>query len=539
MIRRTSFVALLFCVTIIVAQKPIKKNPDLGNVDYLTKQQLYDYLSFIASDELEGRDTPSRGLNIAAKFLATHLSRWGFTPAGDHGTFFQSILLKRSRVIPSETFVQLNGKKYPFGSEMISQTEGGIVTAPLVYVGNGYIHKEKNINPYKNISVKGKIMIVLGGYPQGMSRSDLRGKLGVDFDIPSNYAKTNGAVGIITIPSSRILGEWEKTKNSVVEKGDMSVPAFLKAGDPSPIPSVSASANLIDAIFTGEKTGVTSLSKRTSADSVLPFYLSDEKKVTISVRVTIDTFKTQNVVAVLEGSDKKLKEEYVAFGAHYDHIGIRSEPVNGDSINNGADDDGSGTVGLLSMAEAFSKGERTKRSLLFVWHCGEEKGLWGSKYFVEFPTVPLANIVTQLNIDMIGRSRPDTGVGSTNEDYTGSHEVFSIGSNMMSTELGILNESVNKSLLKLKLNYKFDDPEDPNRLFYRSDHYNYAKVGIPIVFYFDGIHEDYHRVTDEIGKIDFDKYLKVVKTIYALGTRIANLHHRPVVDKKFSRDVID
>lgn len=539
MIRRASFVVLLFCVAFSVAQKPVKKNSDLGNVDYLTKQQLYDYLSFIASDELEGRDTPSRGLNIAAKFLATHLSRWGYTPAGDNNSFFQTILLKRSRVIPSETFVQLNEKKYPFGTEIISQTEGGIVTAPLVYVGNGYIHKEKNINPYKNISIKGRIMIVLGGYPQGMSRVDLRGKLGVDFDTPSNYAKANGAVGIITIPSSRALNEWEKTRNSVVEKGDISVPAFLKPGDLSPVPSVSASANLIDAIFTGEKTGVISLSKRASADSVLPFVLSNEKKITISVMVTIDTLKTQNVVAVLEGSDKKLKEEYVAFGAHYDHIGIRSEPVNGDSINNGADDDGSGTVGLLSMAEAFSKGSRTKRSLLFVWHCGEEKGLWGSKYYVEFPTVPLANIVTQLNIDMIGRSRPDTGIGSTNEDYTGSHEVFSIGSKMMSTELGVLNESVNNSLLKLKLNYKFDDPNDPNRLFYRSDHYNYAKVGIPIVFYFDGIHEDYHRVSDEIEKIDFDKYLKVVKSIYALGTTIANLPSRPVVDKKFSRDVID
>ncbi len=539
MIRRTSFVVLLFCVAIGVAQKPVKKNTDLGNVDYLTKEQLFDYLSFIASDELEGRDTPSRGLNIAAKYLATHLSRWGYRPAGDNGSFFQTIILQRARVVPSETFVELNSKTFSFGTDFISSTVGGNISAPLVFVGYGYIHKGKKINPYEGISVKGKIIVVLGGLPKSISRADFRGKIGIDYDTPANYAKTNGAVGIITIPSSRALGEWDKTRSSVVEKGDISVPAFVKPGTPPAVPTVSASATLIDAIFSGEKIGVTSMSKHASADSVLPFVLSDEKKVTISVNVTIDTLKTQNVVAVLEGADKKLKEEYVAFGAHYDHIGIRSEPVNGDSINNGADDDGSGTVGLLSMAEAFANGERTKRSLLFVWHCGEEKGLWGSKYFVENPTVPIANIVTQLNIDMIGRSRPDTGVGSTNDEVTGSHEVFSIGSKMMSTELGVLNESVNSSLLKLKLNYKFDDPNDPNRLFYRSDHYNYAKVGIPIVFYFDGIHEDYHRVTDEIGKIDFDKYLKVVKTIYALGTKIANLPKRPVVDKQFFREVID
>jgi hypothetical protein len=538
MIRRMPFVVLLVCVSIGLAQKPIKKNPEFGNVDFLTKAQLYDYLSFIASDELEGRDTPSRGLNIAAKFLATHLSRWGFKPAGGNGSYFQSIILQRSRVIPAETFVELNGQKFSFGSEMISSSTGGNIFAPLVYVGHGYIHKEKKLNPYEGISVKGKIMVVLGGFPQGISRGDFRGKIGIDYNSPSNYAKTNGALGIITIPSTRALGEWEKNRTNIVEKGSISVPAFAKPGEPPEVPLVTASSKLVDAIFSGEKIGVTSMSNRTSADSVLPFEFAMQKKITINVAVKTDTVMTQNVVAILEGSDKKLKDEYVAFGAHYDHIGMTT-PVNGDSINNGADDDGSGTAGLLSMAEAFSKGERTKRSLLFVWHCAEEKGLWGSKYFVEHPTVPLANIVTQLNIDMIGRSKPDTGAASTNEDYTKAHEVFSIGSNMMSTDLGKLNEELNSSFLKLKLNYKFDDPNDPNRLFYRSDHYNYAKMGIPIIFFFDGIHEDYHRVTDEIGKIDFDKYLEVVETIYALGTKIANLPHRPVVDKQLSRDMND
>ena len=533
------FAVLLFCVSISVAQKSSKKNIDFGNVDYLSKGQLRDYLSFIASDELEGRDTPSRGLNIAAKFLAAHLSRWGFKPAGDSGSFFQSIVLLRSRVIPSQTFVELNGQKFLFGSELISQSVGGNIFGSLVYVGHGYIHKEKKLDPYEGITVKGKIMVVLGGLPKGMTRADFRGKIGIDYDSPENYAKTNGALGILSIPSVQALGQWERNRITVVDKGNLAVAAFTKPDALPAVPLITISLKLIDEIFIGEKIGVASMSNRASADSVLPFALSSQKKITISVGVKIDTIMTQNVVAILEGSDKKLKDEYVAFGAHYDHIGIRSEPVNGDSINNGADDDGSGTVGLLSMAEAFVKGERTKRSLLFVWHCGEEKGLWGSKYFVEHPTVPLENIVTQLNMDMIGRSKPDTGVASNNDEYTGANEVFSIGSNMMSTELGKLNEDVNTSFLKLKLNYKFDDPNDSNRLFYRSDHYNYAKMGIPIIFYFDGLHEDYHRVTDEIGKIDFDKYLKIVKTVYVVGMKIANLPKRPVVDKQFSRDMID
>ncbi len=546
MIRRIFIFSFLVCISLSVAQKPGKKITDFGNVDYLTKEQLHDYLSFIASDELEGRDTPSRGLNIAAKFIATHLSRWGYKPAGDNGTFFQKIALLKSRVHPSQTYVEvgrrpdsLSGEKFLFGADFVSQSIGGNFSAPLVYVKNGYIIKSKNLNPYEGIDVSGKIMIVLGGFPKGVSRADFGTKLGVDYDTPENYAKTNGALGIISIPSMQAFVQWERNKINVVEKGTVSVVAFKKPDVKPAVPTITGSAKLLDAIFAGEKTGVQSMSNRSSADSVASFVLSANKKVTINVAVNVDTVYTQNVVAVLEGADKKLNNEYVAFGAHYDHIGISAVPVNGDSINNGADDDGSGTAALLSMAEAYAKGVKPKRSLLFVWHCAEEKGLWGSKYYVEYPTIPLANIVAQLNIDMIGRSKPDTGEAAKNENYSGHHEVFSIGSTMMSSELGKLNEEVNASLFNLKLNYKFDDPKDPMRLFYRSDHYNYAKNGIPIVFYFDGIHEDYHRVSDEIEKIDFDKYLKVTKTVYALGWKLANLPKRVIVDKEFPKEAME
>lgn len=539
MIRRVFVFTFLFSISITVAQIPGSKKSAFGNVDDISKSQLFDYLSFIASDELEGRDTPSRGLDSAAAFIAEHLSRWGYTPMGGDGTFFQKIILIRNRIRPKESFIEISGKKYWFGPDYVSKSIPGKISASMIYVNTGYAVRAKGIDPYKGINVKGKVMIALAAYPEGVSRRDLRGKIGVDYDTPANYAKTHGALAVILIPSDRALNEWEKTIHTEVEKGTLSVPGLKKADEKESVPYITASFQLIEAIFSGERTLSVSLSDRDSAMTVPSFSLSPKRNISINIEADVETLFTQNIVAVLEGSDQKRKKEYVAFGAHYDHLGIRSEPVNGDSIYNGADDDGSGTTGLIAMAEAFAKGERPKRSLLFVWHCGEEKGLWGSKYFVAHPTVPLSSIVTQLNIDMIGRSRPDTGVGSDNQEVTASDEIYSIGSFMMSSELGKLNERVNASLYNMHLNYTYDNPDDPKRLFYRSDHYNYAKNGIPIVFYFDGIHEDYHQVSDEVSKIDFEKLMKATKTIFALGWEIANLPFRLVVDKEFDRDVID
>src|SRR5581483_11364945 len=209
------------------------------------------------------------------------------------------------------------------------------------------------------------------------------------------------------------------------------------------------------------------------------------------------------------------KSEYVALGAHYDHLGT-GEPVNGDSIYNGADDDGSGTTALLAMAEAISHGRaRPRRSVIFVWHCGEEKGLWGSRYFTEHPTVPLDHVVAQLNIDMIGRSKPAGDTNAADRELSGPDEIYVIGSRMMSSELGDVSERVNNNYLHVAFNYRYDDPKDPNRFFFRSDHFNYAQKGIPIIFYFDGVHVDYHRPSDQVEKIDFRKMEHVTRTVFA------------------------
>jgi len=269
------------------------------------------------------------------------------------------------------------------------------------------------------------------------------------------------------------------------------------------------------------------------------FDLSASKTFDLTVAASEDTRPTQNVVAVLEGSDPILKSEYVAVGAHYDHVGIGGQGA--DRSFNGADDDGSGTVAVLAIAETFARpgAPRPKRSLIFVWHAGEEKGLWGSEYFVNHPTVPLKSIVAQLNIDMIGRSKQPGDVEPSNRNLSGPDEIYVIGSKMMSTDLGALSDRVGKAAGLVRFNYKYDDPNDQERLFYRSDHFSYAKKGIPIIFYFDGVHIDYHRPGDEVSKIDFAKMEKVTRTVYLTARELANAPQRPRVDKKLPFNISD
>ncbi len=524
---------LVVCFVAFLFPQINSRSSQFGNVDDLTQNQLKEYLSFIASDELQGRDTPSYGLNVAAQFIATHLSQWGYLPTGDSGSYFQKIALMRTRVSASETYVEMNGVKTQFGDAFLTNTVHTNVSGGLVFVRHGFVSKEKNIDSYEGVDVHGKIMIVLSGLPSGMRFGDLRGKKkGKDYENSISYAQKNGAAGIITIPTQEAIQRWGKSMKTVTEIGENSVIAFQNHTERT-IPVLIASPAFLSQLFSGEKYSPSPLIDKDSLEKIPTFDLSPHKRVTLNIKTVEDTLFTQNICATLKGSDPSLQKEFVAFGAHYDHVGM-GEPIHGDSIYNGADDDGSGTAALLAMAETFAKGPKPKRSLLFVWHCGEEKGLWGSKYFTEYPTLPLNQIVVQLNIDMIGRSKPDTGMASTNDIFSGRNETFVIGSKMMSSQLWGLSEDVNASLLNLKFNYKFDDPKDPLRLFYRSDHYNYAKHGIPIIFYFDGIHEDYHQVTDEVAKIDFEKYLRVTKTVFATGWTIANLKSRPLIDQPLS-----
>ena len=504
--------------------------------DTITAAQLKDYLSFIASDEMEGRDTPSRGLDTTAKFLATYLSRWGFKPAGDDGSFFQKIALSRDVIDKAETLAQINDQTLVLGDDYVPFARRvDLPATQLVFAGNGWLVKSKNIDAYRDIDAKGKIAIIFGppnGYPRGITASDLTGRRGEDWMNAAEYALRQGVAALVIVPDFQYLANWDRNRARATERGVTRVDKFQPAAREQ-IPQIVIAPRVANNLFQNERQDAVAIFESVSAGQMpTPFALRPDKKLSLSVKVQTESATTQNVVAVFAGSDPVLRNEYVALGAHYDHVGT-GIPVNGDSIYNGADDDGSGTTALLAMAEALAKAStRPKRSVLFVWHAGEEKGLWGSKYFTTYPTLPLDKIVTQINIDMIGRSKKEGDTNPLNRNLSGPNEIYVIGSKMMSTELGDLTDAVNKQYLNLTYDYRYDDPSDPNRFFSRSDHYNYAKKGIPIVFFFDGVHEDYHRPGDSVDKIDFQKMEKVARTIYMTLWEVANRPTRPKVDQQ-------
>jgi len=511
-----------------------------GNADYITVEQLRDYLAFVASDEMQGRDTPSAGLDIVAKFIATNLSRWGLEPAGDDGTFLQDIELSRSAIDPAGTRVQFGDRTFTYGEDFLAGTQAGSATGGIVYAGHGWIIPPEEINPYEGLDVEGKFVVVAGGLPPGVSFMELRrGTPGVDFIMPQAYLREHGALGLIEIPSFRTLSRWEANLERAMERGAVEVAAFSDdEEDAGTLLTITVSLPMLEALFRGEQMNASRVFAAAGGGEMgEPFEFDADKTITVDVATEVETIHTQNVVAIQRGSDPELADYYVAIGAHYDHVGVGA-PVDGDAIYNGADDDGSGTVALLAMAEAFAKGPAPQRSIIFVWHAGEEKGLWGARYFNEHLPVPADNVVSQLNIDMIGRSKPEGDTHRANADLSGPNEVYLIGPKVMSDELGEIAEAVNDSYLQLDFNYMYDAVDHPTRFFFRSDHVTYAQNGIPIIFFFTGTHEDYHRPSDEIDKIDFEKMEKISRTIYALAWALAHGEGRPAINENLPPQLI-
>ncbi|HEV7701513.1 MAG TPA: M28 family peptidase [Pyrinomonadaceae bacterium] len=539
---RRTFFAFFVLVALVgqsVAQAALKISPvERKFAEGVTAKQLSDYLYFVASDEMEGRDTPSRGLDTTAKFIAMNLSRWGFKPAGDDGTYFQKIALHRDTIDATATTVTFGGQAFVYGQDLIRVSENHLPATPIVFAGNGWMIKSKSLDPYAGLDIKGKLVAVLSEgpmssrvavpLPAGVAQADLTGARGIDWADPVTYGRTHGAAGVVILPSKWAAENWNVLLGQFA-RGRLVVDKFQTAPAASagatPFAVAIASPKLANAIFAGE-TGDPMSGYATS------FTLTPSKALSYMVATKPEVLSTQNVVAVWEGSDPKLKDEMVAIGAHYDHIGISLNPSLPDRINNGADDDGSGTVSVLSIAEALAQVPRPKRSVLFVWHCGEEKGLWGSEYFNKFPTVDVKKVVAQLNIDMIGRSKKAGDTEPKDKDLSGENAIYVIGKDMMSSTLGNLVSGVNAGYLKLDYDTRYDDPKDPNRFFFRSDHFNYALNGIPITFWFDGVHVDYHQPGDEPQKIDYNKMEKVARTIAITLWKLTDMKDRPKIDKQ-------
>lgn len=496
----------------LFAQSPLKTYEAT-----ISEADLKKYLTYIASDELEGRDTGSEGQKKAANYIIEHLKEWGIapivnTPSGK--SYLQEFPLYKSEW--GEGYVKAGKKKFELFKDYIPS---GMVFVPnetnypTVFVQHGV--KDDTRDDYTGIDVKGKAVVFLSGDGSAEGKgwsgtAGLRRKAKIATDLG---AKAIFEVAAIEDAAFKTLVAERKAILSRMSR--MSIEK-APAMTPTAVPMFQTS-KAMGAALLGLKS---SAAKKFIAGKVAGLKVEGSTLGLKSERVEKPVM-TSNVMGYLEGTDKK--DEVLVISAHYDHVGVDDKG----QIYNGADDDGSGTCGVLELAQAFAEAKKAghgpRRSILFLWVTGEEKGLLGSEYFTDHdPVIPLNRIVCNLNIDMIGRVDKKH---ESNPDYT-----YIIGSDKLSSELHAISEAANKQSVNLELDYEFNDPNDPNRFYYRSDHYNFAKKGIPIAFYFTGVHEDYHQPGDDVEKIVFPRYAKIVKLVYHTAWELVNRDKRIVVD---------
>jgi len=505
----------------------------------ITPDALREWLTYISSDDLEGRATFSEGLGLAAAYIADQLKEAGVKPGGDHGSYFQRVSVLGVRSTNRSTVtVEVNGQRQTFrDGEGVTfpKNVGGKRTFTLnqvVFVGYG-LNLGTEHNDYKGLDVKGTAVVWLGA--QGPRTVDQQQAGRMLHSRVSIATEEMGAAAAIE-PASDFTDSG-RGGNRAGGRGRGGMPPDFttsqRLDSPQP-PNLGVTDQFLTFLLSAAELKYPDLKAKADQQEDLPTFTLKGVKLTFNLDAdyqVVNTHYTRNVVGIVEGNDPNLKNTYVAFGAHYDHLGYSQGVLSAgstDRISNGADDDGSGTVALIGLARSFAIGPKTKRSLLFVWHAGEERGLYGSKYFADYPEVPIDSIVAQLNIDMIGRNRD-------NKDSE-SNTVYPVGSDRISTELHNVLVDANAGLAKpLTLNYEMNDPTDPERIYFRSDHYSYAAKGIPIIFFFTGLHPDYHRVTDSVEKINFDKLARIAQLVYETGRRLGNLDHPPARDFKGPR----
>ncbi|MBI4469013.1 MAG: M28 family peptidase [Acidobacteria bacterium] len=528
--RRLSAVALVLLIS--SAQVPGFNGslPSIpaGAVASIRPDLLKKHLEFLASDELGGRYTLSNGNKIAARYLAAQLESFGYrgaaAPAGrSESAFFQKIEFSLTSLNAAESSLVLSSRER---SATLRSGEGfrtlqaidSEVAGELVFAGFGVVTADQRWNDYKGLDVKGKIVVTLQGFPP-----DLPSKRAALREFGAIPAAERGALAVLVLPGRQTSESWA---NSVgrreFERIEMVRGGHVGPRLPIPVLTLSPAAAAVLLAESGVTLG--ELHAPESGKAVPSLAL---KSVTATLRLetAVRQMESQNVVGILEGSDPLLKDEYVALSAHFDHLESRDGVV-----FNGADDNASGTGAILEMARALSM-VRPRRSILVVLHTGEEMGLLGSRFFTDIePLVPLKNIVADLNIDMIGRSRKSGDTKSDNAHLTDAQTVYVIGSGRISAQLREVNEQTAAELGQLTLDYTYEE-EDLQNYYSRSDHYHYAKHGIPIAFFFTGEHEDYHKATDDVEKIDFQKLTLITRMIYATAWRVANLDERLKIDK--------
>lgn len=489
----------------------------------ITSSELSELLHIIASDEMEGRETGTEGQRKAADFIANQFKGMGLPTIGENDTYFQKIAFTRERW--DEIDLHVNKKRFKhqwaFYSYPSTNSDQLIETKKLLFLGYG-IDDEK-YSDYKGVNVKGKVLLIYDDEPTNANGISYLTGTEESSDWSSNWRKKaataykNGASAILIIDNhfKKNLQEFNKyLLSSGMRYGEGESPESTFANN------CFISTDVAKAIM-GSKFDKVIAARDAIKASGKPRNLKIKAKIELEQKKAIRQILGSNVLGYVEGTDEKLKDELIVVTAHYDHLGKK-----GTSIFNGADDNGSGTSAVLEVAEAFveakTKGKGARRSVLFMLVSGEEKGLLGSEYYAEFPIFPLENTIANVNVDMIGRTDK---FHEDNPNY-----IYVIGADRLSTELHEINEAANKNFTQLELDYKYNDPKDPNRYYYRSDHYNFAEKGIPAVFYFSGTHKDYHRPSDTVDKINFEKMEKIAKLVFHTTWELANRDERIKVD---------
>lgn len=499
----------------------------------IDKQKLVTDLNYLAGQPCLGRGSDQEGILVAAKFIEDRLEALGIPPfksAKQNEEFIkgyrQNVPLKKE--IINNVELRIDNQLYTYKTQFwvnTGYTETNISATDLVFVGYGI-----NATGFNELSgdLTNKIVVVLEGEPttkNGNSLIDPEKKQSVwgqslSFKISAISAKNPKAILVVTKNFKSISQLYQYRADHPQVKlnipVDSSATFFITQNPviPTFFMNDKMSAKILKLLKVSEKKVLKSYRKQ-----LKPIRKSTQRNFNASIARTINTFESPNIMAFLPGSD--LSQEVLVVSAHYDHLGIE-----GDDIYYGADDNGTGTVALLALAEAYveniKKGKRPKRSILFLWVTAEEKGLLGSNFFTQKPPIELHNIVANLNIDMIGR---------TDKAHTDNPKyIYIIGGDRTSIDLHQLNEQANSESVNIELDYTFNDPKDPNRYYYRSDHYNFVKNGIPAIFYFSGVHDDYHKPSDTVDKIDFDKMKTIIELVYRTSWMIVNRPDRIVSD---------
>ena len=487
----------------------------------ITQNDLRKQLTIIASAEMEGRETGTEGQRKAASYIESQFKSFGLKTAPSLNGYQQYYPLRKDTLVPGK--LKIGKTNLQYGTDYIlqgtSSDQDNVKATEMVFAGYGI--EDKNYTDYAGKDVKGKVVLIVSGEPKTdgkylVSGSTRPSRWGFSTTMKVNAAKEKGASAVVMVNAS-----WD------------TIPARLATSSKStnlyfPRETGNGTLNLIS-IVPGQLKNILTA---TEADDILAKTKKQEILNTITISKKIKTelkFKksvievnASNVLGFIEGSDKK--DEFVFLTAHYDHLGKR-----GDVIYYGADDDGSGTVSVIEMAQAFAQakeeGHGPRRTIVFMTVSGEEKGLWGSEYYSEHPVFPLEKTTVDLNTDMIGRLDPNRKYGDS------TNYVYVVGDDKLSSDLKPISIAVNDKYTKLELDYKFNDANDPERIYYRSDHYNFAKKGVPIIFYFDGIHADYHKPSDTVDKINFDVMEKRARLIFHTAWEMANR------DEMLKRDI--